>query len=146
MLETRKAEQYMLLQKHGIRTPKTLLAVGKAQIARAALALNEWPLIVKPNRGGKGLGVQLFHSLTELNAFVESHDEISLDGITLVQQYIKPAEGTITRLEFIDGKFYYAVKVDASGGFELCPADFCAIDDAFCPVGSESEKPNKFQL
>jgi hypothetical protein len=31
----------------------------------------------------------------------------------------------------------YAVEVDTSEGFELCPADVCQIGDAFCPVGEE---------
>jgi hypothetical protein len=31
----------------------------------------------------------------------------------------------------------YAVEVDTSDGFELCPADVCAVGDAFCPAGSE---------
>ncbi|MCH9045281.1 MAG: alpha-L-glutamate ligase, partial [SAR324 cluster bacterium] len=44
---------------------------------------------------------------------------------------------TITRAEFIGGEFFYAVRVDASRGFELCPADGCAMDDTFCPAGEE---------
>jgi len=43
----------------------------------------------------------------------------------------------ITRVEFIGGKFLYAVEVDTSDGFELCPADACAVGDAFCPAGEE---------
>jgi hypothetical protein len=31
----------------------------------------------------------------------------------------------------------YAVEVDTSDGFELCPADICAVGDAFCPTGEE---------
>ena len=31
----------------------------------------------------------------------------------------------------------YAVEVDTSDGFELCPADTCAVGDAFCPAGDE---------
>jgi hypothetical protein len=31
----------------------------------------------------------------------------------------------------------YAVEVDTSDGFELCPADACAVGDAFCPAGEE---------
>jgi hypothetical protein len=30
-----------------------------------------------------------------------------------------------------------AVEVDTSDGFELCPADACAVGDAFCPAGDE---------
>jgi len=36
----------------------------------------------------------------------------------------------------VGGRFLYAVEVDTSEGFELCPADVCAVDDAFCPAGS----------
>jgi hypothetical protein len=43
----------------------------------------------------------------------------------------------ITRAEFIGGRFMYAVEVDTSEGFELCPADACAVSDAFCPAGDE---------
>jgi hypothetical protein len=43
----------------------------------------------------------------------------------------------ITRAEFIGGRFFYAVEVDTSDGFELCPADQCAVGDAFCPAGEE---------
>jgi hypothetical protein len=40
----------------------------------------------------------------------------------------------ITRAEFVGGRFMYAVEVDTSDGFELCPADACAIGDAVCPA------------
>ena len=38
-------------------------------------------------------------------------------------------------MEFVGGHFLYAVRVDTSQGFELCPADACRVDDAFCPAG-----------
>jgi len=41
----------------------------------------------------------------------------------------------ITRAEFVGRRFVYAVEVDTSEGFELCPADVCAIGEAACPVG-----------
>jgi hypothetical protein len=31
----------------------------------------------------------------------------------------------------------YAVEVDTSDGFELCPADACAVGSALCPAGAE---------
>jgi len=40
----------------------------------------------------------------------------------------------ITRAEFVGGRFMYAVEVDTSGGFELCPADACAVGDTACPT------------
>jgi hypothetical protein len=40
----------------------------------------------------------------------------------------------ITRVEFVGAEFLYAVRVDTSLGFELCPADACQPGDAFCPA------------
>ncbi|MGZ4135313.1 MAG: alpha-L-glutamate ligase, partial [Tumebacillaceae bacterium] len=77
--------------------------------------------------------------------FGSAFDE-PVDGITLVQQYIQAPESYITRCEFVGGKFVYAVRVDTSGGFELCPADACQIGDLFCPVGEVKEEKPKFQI
>lgn len=62
--------------------------------------------------------------------FVESPD-----GVTLLQEYVAPAEPFITRVEIVDGEFLYALRSSTEGGFELCPADACALDDQFCPIG-----------
>ena len=53
----------------------------------------------------------------------------------LLQQYVRAPKPLITRAEFIGGRFIYAVAVDTTDGFELCPADACAVGDAFCPAG-----------
>ena len=134
-LEVCKISQYAALNKENIKTPKTIAVVGKDKLIDAARHFNELPFILKPNRGGKGLGVQLFHSIEGLQNFIESDDyEIPLDGTWLIQQYIKAPESYITRCEFVGGKFLYAVKVSTEDGFELCPADVCQIGDDFCPT------------
>lgn len=146
-LEVSKVNQYMALNTAGIQTPKTIAANGKEQIVKAAEKLGESSFIIKHNRAGKGLGVQLFHSMEALHEYLNGGSfEPSIDGITLVQQYIQAPEPFITRCEFVGGKFVYAVQVDTSEGFELCPADACRIDDLFCPVGEESEEKPKFQV
>ena len=138
-LEVRKFEQYLALQQFDVQTPQTIAATGREAILDAAKRLNQLPFIVKPNRGGKGQGVQLFNSIEELERTISTGEELSLDGIALVQEYIRPANGHITRMEFINGRFYYAVEVDATDGFELCPADACVIGDAFCPAPGSVE-------
>jgi hypothetical protein len=55
-----------------------------------------------------------------------------------VQEYIAAPQPFITRVEFVGGRFLYAVRVDTSLGFELCPADVCQVGDAFCPVGESA--------
>lgn len=137
-LEISKVAQYAALWQYGIRTPRTLAAVGAANIVQAATRM-QGPFITKHNRAGKGLGVHLFHSVDALEQYVASDAfEPSIDGITLVQEYIQAPEPFITRVEFVGGQFLYAVRVDTSRGFELCPADVCRIDDLACPVGGET--------
>lgn len=121
--------------------------MGKQHIIKAAEAFAGQPFITKHNRAGKGLGVQLFHSIEALKAYVEGPSfEEPVDGITLIQEYIQSPESYITRCEFVGGNFVYAVRVDTSEGFELCPADACQIGDLFCPVGEEVEEKLKFQI
>ncbi|WP_078548880.1 ATP-grasp domain-containing protein [Litchfieldia alkalitelluris] len=146
-LEVSKVLQYLELNKGGVKTPKTIAAVGKEQVIAAAKGFEGQPFITKHNRAGKGLGVQLFQTVDALKAYVNGPDfEEPVDGITLIQEYIYSPESYITRCEFVGGKFQYAVRVDTSEGFELCPADACHIGDLFCPVGEEVEEKPKFQI
>ena len=137
-LEISKIEQYETLKAYGIRTPRTIAAVGRSHIVQAARRMTG-PFITKHNRAGKGLGVKLFQDVAALEAHVASPAfEDSVDGITLIQEYIRAPEPYITRVEFVGGEFLYAVRVDTSLGFELCPADVCQVGDAFCPVGEQA--------
>ena len=143
-LEVSKVAQYQALAGFGIPTPATIAVVGTEGIPQAAAKLG-FPLILKHNRAGKGLGVRLVLSaggLAEALAQIEgSNDEHSQprDGIWLVQRYIRTLAPFITRAEFVGGKFLYAVRVDTSEGFELCPADACQVGDV-CPATARAPK------
>jgi len=141
-LEVRKSEQYLELNKVGVKTPDTIATVGKQQLLDAAEKFRGRPFITKPNRGGKGLGVQLFRTPEALQDHVQKleFDFETIGGVMLLQEYIQPCEPFITRLEFVGGQFYYAVRVDTSGGFELCPADSCQVGEDFCPTTSTQHK------
>ncbi len=147
-LEVSKVNQYMALDAAGIQTPKTVAVSGKEQLLKAAEAFDGESFITKHNRAGKGLGVRLFHSIEALQEYIEGGEfEESVDGITLLQQYVQAPEPFITRCEFIGGKFLYAVRVDTSEGFELCPADACRLEDISCPAdGTSTETQPKFQI
>jgi hypothetical protein len=139
-LEISKARQYAALEAAGIRTPDTVVVAGKEHLVAAARQrFADRPFILKPNRGGRGLGVRLFLGPDALADHLLSRDyEPPVDGLHLLQQYVRPARPVITRAEFIGGRFFYAVEVDTTDGFELCPADACAVGDAFCPAGPET--------
>ena len=138
-LEISKARQYAALEAAGIRTPGTIAVSGKELLVETARRrFGSDPFILKPNRGGKGLGVRLFRGADSLADHIDGPDyEAPVDGVHLLQQYVRAPAPLITRAEFIGGRFMYAVEVDTSGGFELCPADACAVGDALCPAGAE---------
>ncbi len=145
-LEISKVRQYAALALHDVATPRTVLVAGREQIVSAARQhFPDAPIILKPNRGGKGLGVRLFLAADSLATYVDSDDyEHPVDGLQLLQEYVRAPRPVITRAEFVGGHFLYAVEVDTTEGFELCPADACAIGDAVCPVGESPRQ--KFEI
>lgn len=130
-LEVSKITQYATLNRAGVLTPRTIAAVGHDKVLEAVEALGGGPYILKPNRGGRGVGVSLFESKRAIADYLDkvSDDERPIDGVWLIQEYIRSPEPFITRCEFIGGRFHYAVRVDTSDGFELCPADVCQIGE-----------------
>ena len=162
-LEVSKVRQYLALSQAGFRTPKTIAVFGKEDLLERAKGLKT-PFITKHNQGGKGLGVRRFDSFEEFREYVESSEfEMPIDGVTLLQEYVRSKELFITRVEFIGGRFHYAVRVDTSGGaFKLCPADACALEygqnaesnkeilpqiaGAACDINSNSGGASKFSL
>ncbi|MGP7818169.1 ATP-grasp domain-containing protein [Niallia sp. 01092] len=144
-LEISKVAQYTALEVEGIKVPHTIAAMGNEEIIKASKSFEGRSFIIKHNRAGKGLGVRLFKNSEALRVAIESNElEPSVDGIYLLQEYIESPTSTITRCEFIGGKFVYAVEVSTLDGFELCPADACNIDDVFCPT--TEQKQSKFTI
>ncbi len=135
-LEISKMRQYAALARAGVETPHSVAVVGKGGLVAAARdAFGAGRFILKPNRGGKGLGVRLLENADALAEHIAAPDfEEPLDGVHLLQEYLVTEEPIITRAEFVGGRFLYAVEVDTSNGFELCPADVCSLPDATRPA------------
>jgi hypothetical protein len=129
--ELSKAGQLVLMDKLGIAYPKARVIHRAAQAEEAVVGLR-WPIVVKPNIGGSGAGVKRFDGLSQLQAAIAQEPyspdalQLGLDSTALVQEFI-PAEGShIVRVECLNGKFLYAIKVHITGEtFDLCPADIC---------------------
>jgi hypothetical protein len=129
-LEVSKAAQHAALRAAGFDVPRTIAVAGGEALVRTAGKLPA-PFITKHNQGGKGLGVRRFESAEEFAAHLDSPGHVApADGIMLLQEYVPPAEPYITRVEVVGGEYVYAITADvARGGFELCPADACALGD-----------------
>ncbi|TFB97360.1 MULTISPECIES: RimK family alpha-L-glutamate ligase [unclassified Cryobacterium] len=127
--EVSKVQQHRALRAAGFDVPKTVAVFGRDDLRERSREFAT-PFITKHNQGGKGLGVRRFDSFEEFDAYLASPlFEEPADGITLLQEYLPAERPFITRVEFVGGRYVYAVRVDISAGsFELCPADACVID------------------
>jgi hypothetical protein len=154
-LELSKARQLGLLSQLSLPAPATRVVNAASRMAVAAEQL-EFPLIVKPNVGGSGARMQRFQTQAELDdacASGQLEDVFEIDGTALVQEYHPPRDGSIVRVEVLDGEFLYAIRIynDPNDGFNLCPADICqtpsldsdALD--FCPVDVPAKPSRKIE-
>ncbi len=142
-LEMSKLRQDLALRRHDILTPRTVLCVGRDALLAAARTF-DGPFITKHNQGGKGLGIELFSTIEQLQARLGAGEiDFGPRGQMVVQQYIAAPEPFITRVEIVGGRFLYAMRSATTQGFELCPSDACQAPAAapeVCPADGASEK------
>lgn len=129
-IETSKALQLLLMQRLGLAFPKTIIVNHANQIVAAAEQL-QFPIAVKPNIGGAGAGIIKFNTMAGLQEAVESNSiHLGIDETALVQEFVPVRGGHINRVETLNGKFLYAIKVFTTGeSFNLCPAEICQIGE-----------------
>jgi hypothetical protein len=124
--ETSKAQQLTNLEKLRLPYPRARVINHVSQVLDAAKAIG-YPVVIKPNIGGSGAGIEKFSSAEELRRAVEENRlYFGIDSTALVQEAFTPRDGVITRIEVLGGKYLYAIKIHTTGeSFNLCPADIC---------------------
>lgn len=140
-IEISKARQLSLLDSLNLPYPKAFV-INSPSLAVAASENLRFPIVVKANIGGSGAGIVRFDSRATLVAAVENGRlDLGIDQTALVQEFIPPRNGHITRVETLGGKYLYAIKVFTTGEtFNLCPADICQTTDGVelarvaCPI------------
>ena len=130
-IEVSKAAQLSLLQSLGVLYPNSRV-INCVEAATGAGVTIGFPLIVKPNIGGRGAGIVRLNSAAEFEAAIAAGQiSLGIDNTALVQEFIPPRDGHITRVETLGGKFLYAMKVFTTGeNFNLCPAEICQTETA----------------
>ena len=95
-------------------------APAKITSAAAAAGL-QYPLLIKPNAGGFGKGIESIASASDLtSAIVDA--ALGEDGLAVIQNFVAPLDGYTYRVYFLDGAVQCAVKVHATAvdGFNAC--------------------------
>ena len=128
--EFSKARQIGVLERLGIRYPRTRVVNHPGQVPQAAHELT-FPIIVKPNIGGSGAKMVRYDSLEELRQSVEADSiDLGIDSTGLVQEYLPARGNSIVRVEILGGEFLYAIRLFLTEDeFNLCPADYCRVPD-----------------
>ncbi|MGQ0609086.1 MAG: ATP-grasp domain-containing protein [Chloroflexota bacterium] len=126
--ELSKAAQYSLMARLGIRHPATRVLSRPEQAPAAAEELR-FPVLIKPNIGGSGAGIQSFATPDELAAAVQGGAlSFGIDHVGLLQEHEPARDDAIVRIEILDGRFLYAIRLLLTPGtFNLCPADYCEL-------------------
>ena len=135
-IETSKALQLSLLSSLKLPYPRTRVINCAKEAVVAARDLG-FPVIVKPNIGGRGAGITRYDT-PEALAFAAENDlfDLGIDSTALVQEFIPARGGHITRVETLNGKYLYAMKVYTTGeSFNLCPAEICQIEEGISQMG-----------
>jgi hypothetical protein len=129
--ELSKAAQLSLLEDLGLSYPKARV-IHRALQATSVTDGLRWPVVVKPNIGGSGAGVKRFDHPTQLAAAAAQPAgtpegfALGMDSTALVQEFIPARDAHIVRVEVLNGRYLYAIKVHITGEtFDLCPADIC---------------------
>ena len=144
-IEISKARQLSLLNSLNLPYPQSYPRTRVINTPSLAVAASEglrFPVVVKANVGGSGAGIVRFDSKVALiNAAEKGELRLGIDQTALVQEFVPPRNGHITRVETLGGKYLYGIKVFTTGEtFNLCPADICQTTDgveltrAACPV------------
>ncbi|MCA1621217.1 MAG: hypothetical protein LC795_18310 [Acidobacteria bacterium] len=134
--ETSKALQLSLFTSLGLEFPRTRVVNSLEEVRDAARELS-FPVVFKPNIGGRGAGIVRFETEADLEyALGAGLVELGIDSTALVQEYIPAGGGHIVRVETLAGRFLYAMKVYTEGeNFNLCPAEICDVERAAAGAG-----------
>lgn len=117
--EVSKELSTRVLSEHGLPVPKVYGTFQKREGANPEAVLKElpdgieYPCIVKPNCGGRTTYTYIIHSEKELKEAVSQIPDIEM----IVEEYIEPGRGFLTRIEVIGGECRLIVKrsVTANG-------------------------------
>ena len=109
---------HVLFQRAGVATPPSRIITANSDpgnLLDCITTTNEvedlrYPLLLKPNAGGFGAGIHRLDDESSSDALMTRDKLATPDGIRIVQNYIRPSDGYIYRVWFLNGRVQCAVK------------------------------------
>ncbi len=143
-----KAVQNGIFQRLGLHYPEAVAIYRNSDVRDAAERIG-FPLMVKPNIGGSGAGIQRYDSPDELETAIRNRQvHLGIDGTGLIQRYA-PSDGYVYRVELLGDALLYAIRQPvAETSFNYCAADGCSVqgdDSNIDPDSRTAEEENRIQ-
>jgi predicted ATP-grasp superfamily ATP-dependent carboligase len=137
-----KAMQLDVFEHVGVPYPRARVIHQPRQALAASQGLM-FPVVVKPNVGGSGVGILKFDTRDELETAVHAGTlDLGIDHTALVQEFLQARDGAIVRVEILNGEFLYAIRLPiADYSFNYCPADGCTVDNPDLAVEAYAPSP-----
>lgn len=123
-LETSKVAQQILMSQLGVDVPRTEVVSSRSAVHNVIDELT-FPLILKPDTGGSGALVRRIENKEHLLALIDDDEVFAPGHLMLLQELVVSADGSIARVEFVDGECLFAMRVTAHNTYNLCPAEGC---------------------
>lgn len=119
-----KLAQAAIFAQLGLHTPATIGIHQPIEVESAAVQLG-FPVLIKPNIGGSGKGIERFDTRADLlAALADDRVDLGVDGTGVVQSVIASADGLVHRIEMLGGELLYAIDQPAQDGVY----NYCAVD------------------
>lgn len=130
VLGASKSRQIDVFERLGVPYPRARVINHPSQAMAAANGLR-FPIVVKPNIGGSGTGIQRYDSMDELVIGIEAGViDMGIDHTALIQEFLTADDNEIIRVEILNSEFLYALRLPiAADSFNYCPADGCNIEN-----------------
>lgn len=111
-----KLRAMQMLDFYGIPIPRTWVVEGKRYIDEAVKSLGGPPVILKLTSGSYGSGVVIAESKRAIHSALDALISNSTNNIILIQEYIKEAKGSDTRVFVIRGSVIAVMRRQAKRG------------------------------
>ncbi len=130
-LGSSKALQGALFARLGMDAPAGVV-VGRPADAVAAAESIGFPVLIKPNVGGSGVGIRRFDTSAELaGAIAAGSVDLGVDGTGVVQRMIESADGLVYRYELLGAEVLYVTAQPLStDGFNYCAVDGSGAEES----------------
>ncbi|MDZ4824695.1 MAG: hypothetical protein SH856_14655 [Flavobacteriales bacterium] len=128
--EFSKSAQAALMRRIGVDHPQSYTFNTVEALKPFAREL-KFPMLLKPDQGGSGARMYQVNAFEEIESLFALNESLWLpDYVFLLQEKLEydPAFG-IVRVEFVGGKYLYAMRVVSHGAFNLCPSVVCNPED-----------------